>query len=194
MWITINTRLKNGVQLINSLNRQTFVQLLSHLSSNKPEVSFTEEELQKLQKLLGLTEETLQLLIQTISHILRQSSKVILKPTALQKELCEKLGFENENAEEFVKFWSVQMNDHFGDFENRMKLKNIAWELNVQSADQISNKESLPLARVQFNLMKLSDEKEDSLTVELDKNELLQFYNTLESIQMKLDNIQDVGK
>ncbi|KAG5892647.1 hypothetical protein JTB14_025442 [Gonioctena quinquepunctata] len=193
-WITVNARLKNGVQLINSLSTTKFQLLLSHIVNSKSEDLFTADELDKLKTSLRLNDDSLQLLIQSILHIFKQSCKVILKPTVLQKQLIEDLNFDTEKAEEFVKLWSKETHEHFGDFENGMKLENMAWELNVQCADQICNREFVPVARVQFNLAKLTDESEkESVTIELDKSELLQFYNTLESIQVKLDNIQNIG-
>ncbi|XP_074039126.1 COMM domain-containing protein 10 [Leptinotarsa decemlineata] len=193
-WITVNTKLLNGVHLINSLTTKTLQLLLTHISNSKTENPFTDEELEKLRTSLKLNEDSLQLLVQAISHIFKQSCKVMMKPSILQKQLIEHLGFNTEKAEEFVKIWSNKTNEHFGDFENGMKLENVSWELNVQCADQISNKQSLPVARVQFKLSKLKNEREkENVTIEMDQSELLQFYNTLESIQMKLDTMQNIG-
>ncbi|KAJ8984639.1 hypothetical protein NQ317_009867 [Molorchus minor] len=184
-WITVNSRLKNGIALINNLTTIKFQLLLAHIINSK------EDELKKLKDSLKFTEDNVQLLTQSIIYIYRQANKVILKPTVLQKHLIENLKFDSEKAEEFVKQWSNETKkDVGGDFENRMKLENITWELNLETANQICNKESVPKARLQFNLAKavVSDQK-DKVTVEMDQDELMHLYSTLETIQIKLDNI-----
>ncbi|KAJ8953346.1 hypothetical protein NQ314_007355 [Rhamnusium bicolor] len=143
---------------------------------------------------LKLTDDNLQLLIQSITYVFKQASKVILKPTVLQKQLIEYLNFDLEKAEEFVKLWSSETKRDVGDIENRFKLEDISWELNLQSANQICNKQSVPNARVQFKLAKAVDNsKKEKVTVEMDEEELLQLYSTLETIQIKLDNIHSTG-
>lgn len=171
-----------------------FKLLLSHIINSKNEELFTDEELKKLKDSLKLTEDNLQLLIQSIAYIFKQASKVILKPTVLQKQLTEDLGFDVEKAEEFVKQWSTETKKDVGDFENSFKLQDINWELNLETENQISNKQVIPKARVQFKLAKSVDStKKDAVTVELDEEELLHLYSTLETIQIKLDNIHNTG-
>ncbi|XP_028128840.1 uncharacterized protein LOC114325101 [Diabrotica virgifera virgifera] len=193
-WINVNERLKNGVKLINSLSTKKFQLLLGHIVEAEGENPFTDEELKKLKDSLKLTEDALQLLVQSISHIFKQSSKVILKPTVLYKQLCEQLEFEDEKAEEFVKIWCNHTNEDFGDFSSRMKLENVSWELNIQVADQINNKQSVPVGRMQFELAQSVDNsKKERIFMEFTQSELQQLYNNLEKIQMKLDNINNVG-
>ncbi|KAJ8952933.1 hypothetical protein NQ318_006550 [Aromia moschata] len=188
-WITVNARLKNGITLINSLTTVKFHLLLQHIINSKSEELFTEEEFRKLRDSLKLTEENLQLLVQSINYIYKQANKVVLKPTVLQKQLTETLNFDAEKAEEFVKAWSSEIKKDVGDFEQRMKLENLSWELNLETANQICNKESTLKARFQLDLANAVDDLKDKVTIELEEEELLHLYSTLEAIQIKLDNM-----
>ncbi|CAH0553662.1 unnamed protein product [Brassicogethes aeneus] len=186
-WITLNDRLQNGAKLINSLPTNKFKIILTQIQSSKGD-PFTEEELTKLQESLKLNSANLQLLIQCIAHIFKQSSKVILKPTVLQKQLVEDLKLDEEKSEEFVKIWLQETKNDFGNFEDRLKLEDMSWEINLQTASKLCSKETKPNARIHF---KLSDNhnKKDNVTLELDEEELLNLYNNLEMIQAKLDNL-----
>ncbi|XP_018580095.1 COMM domain-containing protein 10-like [Anoplophora glabripennis] len=193
-WLTVNSRLINGTGLINSMTTIKFKLLLTHIVNTKNEELFTDEELKKLKDSLKLTEDNLQLLIQSIAYIFKQASKVIIKPTVLQKQLIEDLGLDAEKAEEFVKLWSSETKKDVGDFENSFKLQDVNWELNLETANQICNKQVIPKARVQFKLAKSADSsKKDTVTVEFDEEELLHLYSTLETIQIKLDNLHNTG-
>ncbi|CAG9861018.1 unnamed protein product [Phyllotreta striolata] len=191
-WITVNERLKQGVTLINSISTKKFQLLLAHIANSKGGELFTNDEVEKLKVSLKINNESVQLLIQSIHHICKQSNKVILKPTVLFKQLCENLGLDEEKAEEFVKVWCTQTNEDIGDFNNRLKLENLTWELNVQTADQINVKQSLPVARIQLNLAKSTNtDVKENVIMEFDNTELLHLYNNLEKIQIKLDNINN---
>lgn len=145
----------------------------------------------KFKEALELDENSWNLLIQSLVHIFKLSSKYIFKPTALQKQLEEELNFDSEKAKEFVKQWSVCTKRDFGDLENRCKLNDVTWQLNVQVASSAQNKEAIPNARLQLNMLKSkSDEKKD-VTLELDCEELVQLYNALENMQSRLDSIKD---
>ncbi|XP_057658875.1 COMM domain-containing protein 10-like [Diorhabda carinulata] len=191
-WIHVNERLIKGIELINSVSTKKFKLLLIHIVSAKSEAIFTEDELKKLKESLKLDDDSLQLLIQCISHIFRQSTKVILKPTSLYKQLTEQLNITEEKSEEFVRIWCKQTNEDFDNFNNKMKLENLSWEINIQGADQINNKQSVPIARVQLQLTKSDNEKKERIVMEFDRTELLQLYNNLEKIQVKLDQINSV--
>ncbi|XP_056641396.1 COMM domain-containing protein 10-like [Diorhabda sublineata] len=191
-WIHVNERLIKGIELINSVSTKKFKLLLIHIVSSKSEAIFTDDELKKLKESLKLDDDSLQLLIQCISHIFSQSTKVILKPTSLYKQLTEQLNITEEKSEEFVRIWCKKTNEDFDNFNNKMKLENLSWEINIQGADQINNKQSVPIARVQLQLTKSDNEKKERVVMEFDRTELLQLYNNLEKIQVKLDQINSV--
>ncbi|XP_044259001.1 COMM domain-containing protein 10-like [Tribolium madens] len=187
-WITINSTLQGGVSLINSLNRNKFNLLLKHIVQSEKDEIFTQAELTKLSESLKLDDAKIQLLIQSIAHIFKQASKVILKPTILQDQLVEKLKFDSDKAEDFVKLWTQETKKNF-DVENSKNLDNLSWELNVEAASSFSNKERFVHSRLQMALVSVNGDEKEDVILELDENELKHLYNTLEKIQNKLDSI-----
>ncbi|XP_066262986.1 COMM domain-containing protein 10 [Euwallacea similis] len=188
-WITINNRLKEGIALINNLNTKKFQLLLSHIINSPTDDYFTDSERQKLLETLKLDQNQLQLLLQSIAYIYNQSQRVILKPTDLQKQLLDVVGFRQEKAEIFTSEWSEEAKKELGDFEKRGKLVDMQWELNLQVENDLGSKLAVPSARIELDLAKASNEKEDKVILELGEDDLQQLYNTLEVIQLKLDNI-----
>lgn len=180
-------RLLKGITIVNSLTTKKFHLLLTHIVSSKSDDLFTAEELKKLRDSLKLTEEDLTLLIHTINYLVKQSTKIILKPTILKKHLMEYLKLDEEKSEVFTKFWSEETNKDIGNFEEIMKLDDLAWEHDITVADQISNVQEVPNARLKLSLSSSNGDKNDGVILELNKDELVQLYNTLEAIQMKLD-------
>lgn len=177
--------------MLNSLPTKLFNRLLQRIATSENEEKFSEEELCKLGESLKISDENVKLLIQSLTYIYKQSNKIILKPTVLQKHFVEHLELDPEKSEEFVKIWSTNIKDEVGDFENRLKVEDISWELNWQIADQIENKQNISIARLKFDFSPCHDvnKSNDSLIVEMNEEELTQFYQTIENIQIKLDNI-----
>lgn len=186
--------LKNGITLINELSTTHFEALMSHIANSIGTADIlTNSDTLKFKELLQLDDENKwNLLIQSLVHIFKLSLKYIFKPTTLQKQLEDELNLDTEKAKEFVKQWSVCTKRDFGDLENRYKLNDVAWQLNVQVASNAQNKEAIPNARLQLNVSKpnKSEEKKD-VTLELDCEELVQLYNALENMQSRLDSIRD---
>lgn len=172
--------------MINAITQKKFALLLERIPTSEAKLLFTSEELVKLQESLSLNEENIQLLIQSLLYIFKQTSKIILKPNDLHKQLTDVLGFNTDKADEFVKAWTSETKNHFGDFENRCKLNNISWQLNLQ----LDKPDSLPRIRMQLDVSNFESNK-DNIILELNEDELINLYNTIENIQGKLDKIQN---
>lgn len=179
-------RLSKGISIIRSISTKKFQLLLSHIVSSKNEDAFSAEELKKLGESLKISNEDVVLLINSVKYIVKQSSKVILKPTTLEKQLKEHLKFDDDKTKVFMEVWCKEINADVGSFDDILNLDDLAWEQIVKVADQVSVEQQEPAARLQLNLSSTHNKK--NITVELDKEELLQLYNTIEAIQMKLDN------
>lgn len=181
--------MQSGIALINNVSLSNFTFVLSRIIERNVRELITPDELKTLQESTTLSDNELQLLVHSISYIFKQASKFILKPTTLHKHLTEELKFEADKAEEFVKQWTTQTKKDFEDLENRYKLEDVSWQLNVQAASSVSSKEKIPNAKIQFHLGKVKDSSKDNVTLDLNEEELVQLYNTLENIQIKLDAI-----
>lgn len=142
--------------MINNLNTKRYELLLSHIIDSSNDDYFTETELQKLQDNLKLDENQLQLLVQSIAYIYKQSRKVILKPTELESQLVGKIGLDQEKADIFTKQWLTETKKELGAFEDRHALKGLKWELNVQVASNMGNKQVVPNARLELDLTKVT--------------------------------------
>lgn len=172
---------------MNALSTKKFQLLLSHLVSSNTEDPFKAEELKKLRDSLKINDEDLLLLVNSIKYIVKQSNRVILKPTTLQKHLKEHLSLDDEKADVFIKIWCEETNKGLGNLDRIMELDDLSWEQNVTIADQVLNEQEVSVARLHLKLSSETD-KNENIFVELDKDELLQLYNALEVIQIKLDN------
>lgn len=147
------------------------------------------KDISKFKESSNLGETNWNLLIQSLVHIFKLSLKFIFKPTALQKQLEEDLKLDHEKAKEFVKQWSMCTKRDFGDLENRYKMNDVTWQLNVQVASSTHSKEATHNARLQLNVSKPKSDIKENVTLELNCEELVQLYNSLENMQSKLDSI-----
>ncbi|XP_060526792.1 uncharacterized protein LOC132702270 [Cylas formicarius] len=189
-WISVNNRLHQGISLINNLPAVKFQLLISHIATHESDVLFSDDELKKLGDSLKLQEAKLQLLLQSISYIFKQSSKVILKPSELQRHCTEVLKLEPQKAEEFVKQWSHKASKDLGELDARKKVEGLSWELNLQTASNLGNKQALPNGRLQFELSDATNaDTGEQLVLEMGESNLLHLYSNLEAIQAKLDTI-----
>lgn len=139
---------------------------------------------------MKLIDEDLKLLIQSINYIIKQSSRVLLRPTSLEKHFKEHLKLDEDKSEVFTKVWSEETVADIGSFEQIMELNDLTWEKNIEIANQICNEQEEINARLQLSLSSTNDSHaKDKISLTLGKDELLQLYNTLEAIQIKLDNM-----
>lgn len=181
--------LVEGIKCINSIDPAKFPLLLSRIYNAKDiEQPFSQEEIQKLEKSLNLQNDDLRIMIDTLVTIIKRSHCVLMKPTVLQDELTEKLHFDSNKTETFVKFWTENTKADFDDIQNRKKLQNISWELNLQTASDCDLKETIPTSLIQLEV-KNSEDKLENITFEMNEEQLLEMYNQVESIQNYLDSI-----
>ena len=152
----------------------------------------TKSELENIREDLGLNVNKFELLTQTISYIFKQSLKVILKPTTLQKQLVEVLNFHSDKADLFVKAWMHKTKQDFENLGERFKLDKISWELNLQTSSTLESKEVSPNLRLKFGLSNPNNADLQNLVFQLEEKELLQMYNTIENIQNKIDFLQRI--
>lgn len=184
--------LQKGIAIINGTTAANFEALMKHISNSIGLTDLTTNaDTLKFKETLELDENSWNLLIQSLVHIFKLSLKYIFKPTTLQKQLEDDLNLDSEKAKEFVKQWSACTKRDFGDLENRYKLSDITWQLNVQVASSVQNKETIPNARLQLNVVKYKSEEKSDVTLELNCEELVQLYNALETMQNKLDSIKN---
>lgn len=190
-WIKITDRAREGIQIINKLNNDTFATVLEyvHKNMNPSEEEEDQDTLEELEKLVGVPRPEFLLLIKTLSYILKRTSTFLLKPTKLQQELREKLKLEDEKIDGIIRLWikntkPILTNLHCGSMEAK-EVTDVSWKLNLQISSNCQQKERTALACLQ---LKTGDGND--IDMEMNHSELLQLYNQIESIQNELDNFK----
>lgn len=142
--------------------------------------------MEELEKSIGLPNEQFALLAKTISYILKRSLIFVMKPTKLQTELKEILKLNENKIEIFMKTWISSTKPILDNLEGSdgvsKELENISWKLKVQLSSSAMKKEKTVLGQVQ-----LKTTEQDPINLEMNHEEVLDFFNQLENIQTELD-------
>lgn len=187
------TAIKKAVVLINELDTSKFPLLLTRILSKlhlKDERTFSEEEEEKLQSSLSLTDGDLELVIHTLEFILHQAAYHTAKPGLLGQQL-QQIELEEEKVKVIVDAWKNAAADVVTKLRQRTitpkRLDEINWRLNLQMAQ--SNKSKMKLPNAMFEL-KINDEDSEVestvksvyiLTFHIEKKN--QFLGTLEILK-----------
>ncbi|XP_030020140.2 uncharacterized protein LOC115440111 [Manduca sexta] len=189
-WLKSSPNLTKGIGVINELEDARFEHFLrrivSKLKTQSSEI-FTEEEMQKLEKIFKITHDDLLLSVKTIIYIFKRLHKFIFMPLDLKNDLKE-IGFYNEKADFIVKVWSsdtrLTLNELSGDSINDSSDSlHFSWKLNAELSSDTCKKSKVPKA-----YLTLAGDKETSV-IELTHSELYSMFIQFESIQNELDNL-----
>lgn len=109
-----------------------------------------------------------------------------MKPTKLQTELKEIFKLNENKIEIFMKTWISSTKPILDNLEDNdgisKELKDISWKLKVQLSSTALKKEKTVLGQVQ-----LKTTEQDPIKLEMNHEEVLDFFNQLENIQTELD-------
>ncbi|XP_030049372.1 COMM domain-containing protein 10 isoform X2 [Microcaecilia unicolor] len=187
--------IKKAVSLMNAIDPGKFPRLLSRILQKlhlKTERSFTEEEEEKLQTAFSLEKNDLQLLLETIAFILEQAVYQNVKPLVLQQQL-ENIHLNTDKAEAFSSLWAVSGQETVEKIRQRIlapkKLETTSWQLNLQMAQSTQAKMKSPRAVLKLGISNEDSKNLENVFVEFSHEELLEFYNKLETIQAQLDSL-----
>ncbi|XP_025831413.1 uncharacterized protein LOC112904752 [Agrilus planipennis] len=190
-WIQVNAKLLEGIKLINSLKTEDVCNLLDEIVTLKDNGTFSSEKLAPYEKLFVLNKEKTNLVIKTAQYLMQRMSQVMLKPTSLLEQLMEPLQLTRDKAKEFLRIWVKQTGSQFQNLEGKNELEDIIWELNLQTSSNIHSMSMIPTAKIQFNLRDITQNSSETDIVTVNEGNLIQFCNTLEIIQNKIDSIKD---
>ncbi|KAL1117539.1 hypothetical protein AAG570_003855, partial [Ranatra chinensis] len=191
-------RLLEGINNINSVDGQKFQLLLVRIiqemlrnpESNKP---FTDEEQEKLMNSLSLSQDDLNLLINTSILIISQAVYNITKPAQLQLLLVENLKIDEEKAVAFVNVWTSNAKKLVGKMKQKSvystQLDSVSWLVNIEMSSTNNPQTFVPKATLQLKL-KESDARCSNLNLDMDENQLMYLYDVLENIQTELDTLK----
>lgn len=190
MILNIYLSILDGIALANNLETDQFVKILEAAQQNISKDKQTDDEndinLEELERSIGLPNEQFALLAKTISYILKRSLIFIMKPTKLQTELKEIFKLNENKIEIFMKTWissTKPILDNLEDDDGISKeLEDISWKLKVQLSSSALKKEKTVLGQVVLNTT-----EKDPINLEMNHEEVLDFFNQLENIQTELD-------
>jgi len=194
-------RLLGGVELINNIDPDKFSTLLDYVYENlKPNVfqkelsdNNKEISLEDLEKLIGIDNAAFIYLIKTSSYILKRSLVFVQKPTKLHSALKEKLNICDANVECFVKLWIRATKPILNNLESptvgTKEMTNVAWKLKVELSSDKQLKQKYALGELQ-----IFKNDENTINLEMNHEELYNFYNQMENIQLELDNLKKISQ
>lgn len=194
--VTETQSIKEAVAHINVIDASKFSRLLSRILQKlhlKGERSFSEDEEQKLQTALDLEKQALHLVLETTSFLLEQAVYHNIKPASFKQQL-ENIRIAPDKAEAFCQAWASAGPDVVEKIRQRIfahkKLEHVGWQLNLQMGQSSQAKLKAPHAVLDLGIRE-EDESEhlQNVFVEFSHQELLEFYNKLETIQAQLDSL-----
>ncbi|KAJ8401626.1 hypothetical protein AAFF_G00379430 [Aldrovandia affinis] len=188
--------IKEAVTHINAIDLNKFSRLLTRILQKlhlKAERSFTEEEEEKLQSALSLEKQALNLVLETVSFILEQAVYHNVKPASLKQQL-ESIHLHPDKVDALSQAWGSTGPDTIEKFRQRIfapkKLEHVGWQLNLQMAQSTQAKLKSPQAVLELGISSSEEaESAEKLFVEFSHQELLEFYNKLETVQAQLDSL-----
>lgn len=187
--------IKEAVSFINTIDVNKFSRLISRIIQRlhlKGERTFSEEEEQKLESALSLDKRALGLVLETSAFFLEQAVYHNVKPASFQQQL-EAVHLNPDKAEVFSQTWAsagpelVERQKH--NIFAPKKLEYVGWQLNLLMAQSSQTKMKDPSAVLQLGLRSEDSETQENVFVEFNHQELLDFYNKLETVQGQLDSL-----
>ncbi|KJE89994.1 mDRWMS2 [Capsaspora owczarzaki ATCC 30864] len=203
---TLTPNLRKAVLAINQVDASKFPRILLRVSqklhlkaSKRPSFSidvksFTEIEEQQLQEALGLSAESIALLLETSAFVLEQSAYHAAKPDALAAQL-RAIELDDDKVEAFIAVWrkeGPQIVTRLRDFSlHPDKVDAVNWSLHLQMAQASAAKVKATSAILELQVAHDSTPKRptERIHVEFSHDELFAFYNNLEIIQEQLDQL-----
>ncbi|XP_026741274.1 uncharacterized protein LOC113503474 [Trichoplusia ni] len=187
-WLKTSPSLNKGISIINKLDEARFEQFLRRIVAKlKAQVTeiFTEDEIQKLEKIFGVDQESLVLSIKTLQYIFKRMFKYIFMPVDLKSDL-KTIGLNNEKSDSIVKVWSAETRTTLTELGSAATEKssdslNFSWKLNAELSSEYRKKCKVPKA-----YLSLASEKNE-IEIELTHPELYSIFLQFESIQNELD-------
>ena len=172
-FIAETEQIKRSVELINSIEDDKFPLLLQRISlkiHSTQETSFKQDEIEKLEKSLNLSNENTLQIIDLLEFIFLQSAFELVKPANLEANLL-KIKMSEEKVGIIVNAWKETGKDIIERIRQTKtisykRLINIKWRLNLQLASDVKPKQKLPNAIFEFNLNDSSN-----VQVEISKDE-----------------------
>lgn len=144
------------------------------------------ETIQESDILNKLDKTQLNLVIKTITYIIRRSLRYIMKSDQLRSNLVEIAKFNSDKADIFAKFWVIKTKYLLEGIEAKEELVDVQWDLSAELASTTEQK-----SKNCKGDLKLGTADNENIKLELCHDELSKLYSELENIQDELDVFRD---
>jgi len=194
----LTPNLQRGIRLVNDIDIAKFPRILSRVIGKvhlKTEAAFNEQEFEQLQGVLGLPAEDLNDALITCSFLFQQAAYLNVKPKKFGAQLI-KAEMNQDKAEAFYQVWEKYGESVSAKLTEQgiapKELASLDWRLSINAAQDDVTKLKGTQSLFQFNIRNNAQESApiEKLQVEFTQDQLLHFYNQLETIQQQLDVVQ----
>ncbi|ELU02871.1 hypothetical protein CAPTEDRAFT_180424 [Capitella teleta] len=192
---TITPSIQRAVVVINRVPSSKFPLLLSRILQKlhlKDERTFSEDEEDRLQSALALSDDELQLVLETCEFFLHQAAYHAAKPTVLSQQLS-KLSLDEDKVEAIVDAWQSGAKQVIEQLRQQQmlpkRLDDIHWALSLEMATKQESRLKEANACLQLTLRDDQTRSLDKVSLEMNHEELYDFYNQLETIQTQIDSL-----
>lgn len=133
------------------------------------------------------------LLLGSLSHLIANISRSIVKPKVVYQSLTE-AGLDSTRSEAFVQLWKdyapvIVEKLKTSSFERSSEqLQDVHWKLKLVSEQSYDSQKKLPLGQLDLTFNS-TDSAHRAISMNFSHTELVQFYNNLESIQAQVDQL-----
>jgi len=191
----LTTRFKNAISEINEIDKSRFPLLLTRVAKKtgiKMEKIFSQQEEAQLQEVLKLSSADLSVVLEACTFIFEQAAYYNISGNTLGSQLG-KTGLDQAKIEIFQRIWQEEAEGLVARLKTKtvspLVLDEIGWRLHLHLSQSNLSKIKVPSAIFELSLKSPEGQKESSVLLEFNKDELQQFYFQLETMQDQLDNL-----
>ncbi|XP_053693490.1 COMM domain-containing protein 10 [Sabethes cyaneus] len=196
-WFRVTESLTRGAAVCNErLSDECFSTIVEYLfktidNTADNVVEYAEDDLTNIhQESSQLSEKEFQLVLQTLTYLVKRSLKFMLKPSALQGDLQRELALDDTKCNIFVKYWiqstkiildSLELKQDGSSVGKSNQLEDVSWKVRAQLSSEPRQKDKLALGQLELKTTS------KTINLELNSDEIVKFYEQLERIQVELD-------
>lgn len=183
------------MEIINGIDDNKFLLLFTRILQkfhDKGNEIFNSDERVKLATTLSIKAEDVSLILETLILLLEQITYKLVKPAVLGQQLLQ-LEFSEDKSAAMVEAWTNNARTLVAKLSKMSltpsELEDVNWRLNVQLAQGNNTQLNEPIAIFQLGIKNPKNETE-KINMEFNHEELFEFYNKLEAIQLQLDALK----
>ncbi|KAJ8678937.1 hypothetical protein QAD02_014724 [Eretmocerus hayati] len=191
-WITVDDRIKCGLQILNQIENNKLRQLVNRvcqsLESSLDDTIFSTDEEEKLSSSLNLDQSGIKVLLHTFKTIYNSAAIHFVTPAAMESSMKDKLCIEDDKIAVLVNAWLTHSEKIIAAHKKKSifpsQVSDVSWTIDVKAASTAIAREAKPVAKLQ---LELKGDENEFITVEMNKTQLSDLYEKLGDIQDQLE-------